>query len=94
MELTTTVVTATPSIETVIFGDPAPALARIVNAVETGTVTVVEAVPGPLNANADLPEALRSETTRPEPVIFSASTTGTGVLAAAVATGTIVPVAV
>ena len=55
---------------------------------------MVEAVPVPVNANADLPEALRSETTRPEPVIFSASTTETGVLAAAVATGTFVPVAV
>ncbi len=51
-------------------------LARIVNAVEAGTLTVVEAVPLPANATADLFEALRSDTTRttPDTVILSAST--------------------
>ena len=82
-------VTGTPSIDNVIFGEPALAFARIVNAVEAATLTVVDAVPPPTNANADSPEALRSATTRPDPAgdttIFSASTLGVVVLDVAVA---------
>ena len=86
-------VTGTPSIETVMFGDPALALARMVRAVEVGMVSVADALPPLTMVSADCPEALRSETTRTEladdRVIFSASTAGVIVPAAvAVATGT------
>jgi hypothetical protein len=64
----------------VILGDPSVALARIVNAVDAGTLTVADADPLPTNTNADLLEAFRSETTRTalfdDTAIISASTDG------------------
>lgn len=76
-EFTTTVVIGTPSTETVMVGDPEAALARIVSALDSEIVTVVDAVPLPTRASAFRPEALESLTIFPEPsetFIFSAST--------------------
>ena len=65
----TTVVNGTPSIESVMLGAPEPsvALARMTKPVDAGSDTVVDAVPAEVNASACPPEALLSETIRPEP---------------------------
>lgn len=59
------------------MGVPDPALARMTKPVESDSDTVVDADPADVNASACPPEALLSETIRPEPdgerAIFSSS---------------------
>ena len=76
----TTVVNGTPSIDSVMLGafEPSVALARTTRPVDAGIDTVVDAVPADVSASAFPPEALVSETIRPEPddarVMVSSST--------------------
>jgi len=85
VDLTTIVVNGTPSMESVMLGAPERALARITKPLDAGSVTVVDADPADVNASARPPEALLSETSRPEPgderAIFSSSI-GVGVAVA------------
>lgn len=70
----------TPSIENDKFGDPALVRALNVRDVDSGMVIFAVALPEPVRARAELPDAVRSATTRTapdRPVIFSASTEGT-----------------
>ena len=69
--------------------EPSVARARMTNPVDAGSDTVVDAVPAEVSASARPPEALLSETIRPEPdeasVMVSNSTHVVGVVAFAVA---------